>query len=460
MTRSGIDEFAQELSEKLAAGQAGPLGQLLPLSWIREALEAEGSRTRNRIFTPLVVVWAFVGQVLDADPSLRNALARIQALLTALGRPAVSSNTGALARARCRLPEGVLPRLARRVANETSGRVTREDLWRGRRVKLVDGTGISMPDTSANQEAYPQTTSQAQGLGFPLANLVGVFCMATGSLLDLAIGAKDASEHVLFRSIRGIFEERDIALADRLYSSYHNITVLRRLGVDVVARKLRARKVDFRRGRRLGVRDHIALWSKPQSCPAGCSREDYRRLPAQLEIREVRITMTADGHRPKTITLVTTLLDPVAYPAEELAKLYLRRWEVEVDLRHLKTTLGMEVLRGKRPEMVRKEIWAHALAHNLIRKLAWIAAEAIGAEPLRISFKGAVQHTRAFTAFWTSRSPQASRDHHARLLEILAANNVPRRPGRVEPRQRKRRPKPYKLMSQPRQILRKHLRRA
>jgi hypothetical protein len=460
MTRSSIDMAAQELSLKLSAGLAGPLEQLLQRSWIEEILREEGHPFRHRIFTPWVTVWAFVGQVLDADYSLRNAVTRVQAILAGLGLREVSNDTGAYCKARYRLPAGLLAKLCRRTGHALTSRATQGHLWHGRRVKIVDGSSVSMPDTDANQEDFPQPSSQAPGVGFPVARIVGVFCMATGASLDLAIESLKKSELALFRMLRPVFQNGDVMLADRLYSSFADIVLLSRQGVDTVARMSASRRVDFRRGHILGIKDHLVTWPRPKERPMGLRATDYRLLPVWIQVRELRFRVVGDGFRPLTITLVTTLLDADEYPAEEVAKLYLRRWEVETDLAHLKTTLGMDVVRGQKPEMVRKEIWVHALTYNLLRTLMWSAAEVHGEAPLRISIKGTAQHVRSFAAVWNSRAGVEGLATCRRLLLLVAREKVPDRPGRVEPHERKRRPKPYKLMTKPRAVLQERLRSA
>jgi hypothetical protein len=460
MTRSSIGMAAQELSLKLSSGLAGPLELLLPKDGIEEILRESGLPFRHRVFTPWVTVWAFIGQVLDPDYSLRNAVTRIQALLAGLGLPEVSNDTGAYCKARYRLPDELFPKLCRQAGQALASRATQEHLWHGRTVKLVDGSSVSMPDTDANQEDYPQPSTQAPGVGFPIARIVGVFCMATGATLDIAIGSMKKSELALFRMLRPVFQKGDIMLADRLYSSFADIALLDRQGVDTVARINASRRVDFRRGHILGIKDHLVIWQRPKTIHTVLRAKDYRLLPAWIQVRELRFRVEGGGFRPQTITLVTTLLDVEEYPAEELARLYLRRWEVETDLAHLKTSLGMDVVRGQKPDMVRKEIWAHALTYNLLRALMWSTADVHGGEPLRISVKGTAQHVRSSAAVCNWTESGDSLGTRRRLLLLLAREKVPERPGRTEPRERKRLPKLYKLMTEPRAVLKERLRSA
>jgi hypothetical protein len=397
------------------------------------------------------MLWAFIGQVLDPDHSCNRALARIQAHRASLGLRALSADTGGYCKARQRLPEALPARLCLRSGAELAAQADPTELWFGRRVKVVDGSSSSMPDTPANQRAYPQPCRQAPGCGFPVVAYVAVFCLATGALLDLALGRWFLHDLSLFYFVRDAFACGDILLADRAFCSYAELALFGRRGVDSVVRLHQRRKTDFRRGRILGVMDHIVSWPKPVTCPRGLRRKDYRRLPQSLAIREIRYRVDVKGYRTRQITLATTLLDAEVYPAEALAELYFRRWDVELDFRHIKTTMQMDVLRCKTPEMVRKEIWTHLLAYNLVRAVMWEATGASQSRVRRLSFKGTIQHLLSFGELW--RPARRPRQRRHRLLRLVAGQAVPFRPDRIEPRVRKRRPKNYPLMTRPRSQL-------
>jgi hypothetical protein len=399
------------------------------------------------------MVWAFIGQVLDPDHSCRKALARIQAHRANLGLELLSTDTGGYCKARKRLPEGFFSRLCRRLGDALTRKARPDDLWCGRRVKVVDGSSSSMPDTLANQEEYPQPAGQAEGCGFPMVAFVGVFCLATGALLELTLGRWFLHDLSLFYFVRGAFVFGDVMLADRAFCSYAEIALMRLRGVDTVIRLHQRRKTDFRRGRVLGIEDHIVTWPKPLQCSQGLRRKDYRRLPESLPVREVRYRIETKGYRTRIITLATTLLDAERYPVEALAELYFRRWEIELDFRHIKTTMQMDVLRGHTPGVVRKEIWAHLLTYNLVRTIMWEAAIRQDASPRRISFKGTIQQITAERDLWANPSPLRLCPPLASLLYLVAGQIVPYRPGRSEPRVRKRRPKNYPLMTRPRSEL-------
>ena len=412
---------------------------------------ASASAFGRPLFPPRVMLWAFIGQVLDPDYSCNRALATIQSHRAALGLPPLSCDTGAYCKARKRLPEALLSGLCLQVGEHLAAGVAAEQLWLGRRVKGVDGSSASMPDTLANQAAYPQPKSQAPGCGFPLMAFVAVFCLATGAMLRLELGPWWLHDLSLFYFVREALTGGDIFLADRGFCSYAEIALLKFRGVDSVLRMHQMRKTDFRRGRVIGLGDHIVTWHKAKHRSRGLRQEDYDLLPETLTVRELRYRVQTPGFRTREVTLATTLLDGEIYSAETLAELYFRRWEVEVDFRHIKTTLQMDVLRGQAPAMVRKEVYAHMLAYNLIRSVMWKAARADGQRARQLSFKGTVQYVRSYR-------PQSSTDASTAtdaspLLRLVVQQIIPYRPDRVEPRVRKRRPKSYPLMTKPRSQL-------
>jgi hypothetical protein len=436
-----------------------PFCDLLNPVAIREALAAEKVVFRECVFTPLATLWAFLSQVLSPDHSCREAVDRLIAYRAARGEPPCQPETDAYCKARKRLPIGVIRRLVRQTASDLDDHAPPHWLWKGRRVLLVDGSTVSMPDTPDNQRAYPQARTQAPGVGFPIARVVALISLGTGAVRDLAIGpykGKETGETALFRSVWGRLNRGEVVLGDRFFSSYFGIAPLTRRGVDGLFRMHQLRHFDFRRGRRLGVEDHVVRWAKPQR-PGWMDEATYRELPGELEVRELRIRVGQPGFRVDELVLVTTMLDAIAYPKEDLADLFLQRWNIELDLRSIKCVLQMDVLRCKTAAMVEKEVWMHLLAYNVIRGLMASAAEAHGLLPRRVSFKGALQALGAFRE--ALRLAPASR--RGRLLEemlrVIAASGVGDRPGRVEPRAIKRRPKPHDLLKEPRREARKRL---
>jgi hypothetical protein len=445
--------------EELRHAPQLPFHDLLDPDSVQRVLKDNHVRSRERIFTPLVTLWTFLSQVLSPDHSCREAVARVIAFRVARGQEPCGPETGSYCKARKRLPLKVLTDLARGRAQGLDEQAKDAWTWKGRPVLLVDGTTVSMPDTAANQEAFPQPRSQKPGVGFPLARLVAVISLATGAVRELALGpckGKRTGETALFRTLWDRFATGTILLGDRYFASYLGIAPLRRRGVDGLFRMHQRRNYDFRRGRRLGVEDHVVRWTKPQR-PEWMDEALYAQLPEEMEIRELRVKVRRDGFRVDELVLVTTLLDPREYPKEELADLYLERWNIELDLRSIKSVMKMDVLRCETPAMVEKEIWMHLLAYNLIRGLMACAAEAHGKEPRCLSFKGALQALGAFreSLQWT-RGRRRRRLWDA-LLEVIAFHEVGDRPNRVEPRAIKRRPKPHRLLNEPRQQARDRL---
>lgn len=327
-------------------------------------------------------------------------------------------------------------------------------LWKRRRVLVYDGSSVTMSDTPENQRAYPQPVAQKPGLGFPLARIAAVFSLSCGAVLEIGIcryAGKGQSELGMLRRLWGIFRAGDVVLADRLMCSWTEMVLLKARGVDSVTR-LSKRKADFRRGQRLGKDDHIVKWLKPRK-PRSMDRTTYNALPDFLMVRECRVRVEQPGFRVKVLIVATTLLDAEEFSKDDLAQLYYARWNAELDLRSLKQTLQMDVLRCKTPELVRKELWTHILAYNLLRTIIAQAAAKHGIEPRSISFKGALQTLEAFQPLIALRGridPEFRSCLYQHLLDAIASHRVADRPGRYEPRRRKRRPKPYDRLMKPR----------
>jgi hypothetical protein len=400
---------------------------------------------RERVYAPTVTLAMFMRQTLEADGSCQKAVNGWAAQRAADGLSACSVRTGGYCRARQRLPVEMVTALARQTGDLLSKKALKQWRWRGRAVKLVDGTGLSMPDTPENQTAYPQPSSQAAGVGFPLARLVMVICLATGAALDAAIGphrGKGSGELGLVRQLLDGFNAGDVMLADALYCNYFLIAALTARGVDVLFEQNGSRITDFRRGRSLGARDHVVRWTKPVTRPEWMTPEQYAQAPDELTLREVKV-----GHQ----VLVTTLLDHRRTPKADLSALYACRWNVELDLRNLKTTTGMDVLSCQTPQMNEKQLWVHLLAYNVIRLIMAQAACDTDVDPRSLSFK----HTVQLWTEWTARGLSSAADRQ-RLFASVAQSRVGLRPGRIEPKMRKRRPKPYPWLKMPRAQARQH----
>ena len=432
-----------------------PFAQALPEAAIQQAADDNGlnfAHGPDDVYTPALTLWAFVTQVLSAGKSCVAAVARVMALRIALGLPPCSANTGAYCKARAKLPEDFLKRLTYAAGDAVEDQAPDGWRWRGRRVLLVDGCELTAADTPENQASYPQPNSQKPGLGFPMIRLVVLLTFATASLVGAACGprqGKETGEPALFRQLFGRLRAGDVVVADRYFCSYWMVALLWQLGVDVVFRLHQCRGYDFRRGRRLGPGDHIVAWPKPER-PDWMDQETYARLPDQMTIREVRFRVTTPGYRPEVIVAATTLGDAGRHSKGDIADLYHRRWHVELDIRAIKQTLKMEYLACKTPAMVRRELWAHLLGYNLVRKVMAQAAALCDLSPRQVSFAGAVQTLEAFR--WQLLGSGAeSRDRVCRaVLLAIGTHEVGDRPGRYEPRRVKRRPKQYRRLQKPR----------
>jgi len=451
----GLSACTAQLSKAVTAIQnkAGlPFKDAFSGEQISTAIAKTVPNYRSRAFPPEVTLFAFMQQALSSDKSLQDAVHRINTDRIAAGKVPVSSNTSAYCDARQALPEA-LPRelfcsTALQLENLAKEKIPSEKIsFKGRKLKVVDGSTTLMADTKENQAEFPQMVSQEQGSGFPIARIAGVFSLATGAIYDLAFGpykGKQTGEHALFRQLFHCLEKDDIILGDAYYSSYFLMAMLVALGVDFVFESHGARKSDFRTGKRLGKCDHTISLSKP-SQPEWMSDEQYALMPDTLKVREVAVTIQRPGFRSKRLKITTSLIDSKYATKEELGAVYACRWAVELNLRDIKTTMQMDMLRCKTPEMVKKEIWIHLLAYNAIRKIMLEAAIKRGVLPWQISFKTTVQTINHYSNLW--RCENICKDKiYAFMLAAIGNKLVGNRPGRSEPRKRKRRPKPAKLL--------------
>jgi len=400
---------------------------------------------RERQFPPTETLSMFLAQAMSADRSCQKVVNDAAIKRMVGGLSLCSTNTSGYCQARQRLPLEMVSTLARYTGELMNQQIPSDWRWHGKRVHLIDGTTVSLPDTGANQAIYPQQSGQKPGLGFPICRLVGVICLSSGAILNAALSSfkgKGSGEQSLLRTLLDTFDADDLVLGDAFFGTYFLLATLLNQGVDAVFEQLGARKrvTDFRQGKRLGSKDHLILLTKPKQKPGWMTQEDYDEAPNTLTIRELKI---------KGKVLITTLLSAKAFPRHELAALYKKRWHVEVDLRNIKTTLGMETLSGKTPEMVEKEMWVYFLAYNLIRLLMAQSALLSDVLPRQLSFK----HTVQLWLAWGQQTQAISIHADEGLLFVLIAQKtVGNRPGRIEPRAVKRRPKPYSLLMEKREI--------
>ena len=439
-----------------------PFTDVLSERIVAQALAAIDVVWLDRIYSPLVTLWVFLGQVLSADHSCRAAVARLIAHRLSRGQRPCSATTGAYCQARKRLPEQFFSAVACLVGRALDAKSDVPWLWKGRRVYMFDGSTVSMPDTPENQAAYPQVYNQKLGIGFPIARVGVITSLACGTVLNLGFcryAGKGQGEVSLLRRLWDVLHRGDVLLADSLLSNWTGIVLLQERGVDLVSRLNKAhRKADFRRGVRLGEDDHIVRWRKPTSIRS-VDRPTYNSLPEYVTIREARFRVKQPGFRTKAVVVVTTLLDPVKTTKDDLAGLYRARWNNELDLRSIKSTMKMDVLRCKTPELVHKEIWTHILAYNLIRTIIAQAAAKSALQPRGISFKGTLQTLEAFQPLIDfQRRDAAFRDAlYQQLLDAVALHRVADRPDRFEPRKRKRPPVKFDQMMKPRWVLKREM---
>ena len=453
-----MSQSAEILKQQFFQSLGLPWQDILPESRLNQLLAEEGISYRSRVYTPMVTLWAMVHQVLSADKNLRNTLKCMTTWLTAAGVEPPSSDTGAYSKARGRMSESLLQRLVPETAESVAATVPPAHNWCGRRVKVFDGTTILMADSAANQAAYPQHGNQAEGCGFPFARVVVFFCLVTGAVVSACVATKTMSEIVMSRLLYQDLDVNDVAMADQAYGSYIDLALIQQQGADGVLRKHHARKTDFRTGRKHGIGDHQVEWHKPSRCPEHMSADEFEAITATLQVREVRVKRSKKGFRDQFIVIVTTLLDAQRYLSSQLARLYSWRWQAaEINLRHLKTTLKMEMLTAKTPDMVRKELWTHLLAYNLLRSIMEQAAPQLDYQRLRLSFQGTRQHFRQALALLAITDEATRLRLYAHLLQAIAADALPLRPNRHEPRVVKRRPKPFPRMRLPRNVLKAKL---
>ncbi len=449
--RQQVDTLRREF---LQGGEL-PFADVLSSGCLTEAMAEIKAAWNDRIFTPLVTLWVFLGQVLNADQSGRAAVARLIAHRVAEGLPPCSSDTGGYCQARKRLPERFFAAVARLVGRNLDAQVDRRWLWKGRRVCLFDGSTVSMPDTPENRCEYPLAYNQVPGTSSAPARIGAIISLSCGAILDLGIGryaGKGQGEVSLLRQLWDVLRPGDVLLGDRLMSGWVGMYLLKQRGVDTVSRLSAHRRADFRKGRRLGKDDHLVVWKKPTSIRS-VDRKTYNELPEAITVREVRFRVEQAGFRTRSIVVVTTLLDPAQASREERAELYRARWNNELDLRSIKVTLQMDRLRCKTPELVRKEIWTHVLAYNLIRTVMAQAAAGEGVAPRSISFKATLQVLEAFRPLIAPRAHLGA-GHLAALygplLRAIAVHRVADRPDRFEPRMTKKGPRGYESLKRPR----------
>lgn len=395
---------------------------------------------RNRSFPLPVVFWTFLCQVL-ANGTCRHGVASVQSLLSRHGEAICSPSTAAYCKARVRIPIRLLIKIHRHLVTVMCPR-------RSPRTFVVDGTTLSMPDTPANQVAWPQSRSQKEGCGFPIMRLVGLFDLATGVWIGAATAPFRSSERNLVRKLWKHVRAGDTIVADSGFCCWFTLYLFGKKGVKVVMRNNGIRKPDPR-AKNLGRGDRLERWKKPNIRPKWISPQVYAAMPESIAVRVVSVTVDPGaGFRSTEIQIATTMLDAKKMSALDIGILYQNRWRVELFIDDLKTTLGMAVLKTLSPAMIRRELLAHIIAYNLLRALMHHGKSA-GAESA--SFKGTIDRLNHWLPIVLNAPSAKLRKRLVMdLTELVAEDQVPSRPFRREPRAVKRRPKPHQLLNVPR----------
>jgi hypothetical protein len=441
----------QAVRARFARNEGLPFADVLTEASILDVLQEHRVEYRDRVFSPVTTIWGFLSQVLSDDHGCRDAVARVIAHRAANGLAVCSPNAASYCNARARLRTDVLRDLARRTAGELQAGAAEGWKWHGRDVFIADGSHVSMPDTPQNQAAYPQVYNQGPGLGFPLARVAVLLSLATGACHGLAMAAyagKGTGETTLLRALYDSLKPGDVVVADALFDNYFVACELRDRGIDLVARAASQRVGSWVAESRPD--GDVIVWQRPNK-PRRMTGEQYRRYPKTLLMRQVAVDARGKNNRPEQFYVVTTILD-ASIDGGQVGDLYERRWAGEVDLRSIKSTMRMDVLRCQTPEMVRKEIWAHLLAYNLLRTVMAVAAAESDTEPRKISFKGAKQAVTAFAPKIEAARPEDRGRLIDALLKAVAYHRVGNRPGRWEPRARKRRPERAARLMLPRAV--------
>ena len=439
-----------ELKKKSFIQLGECFGKFIPSHYLNPS--KSGAHSRNRVFSKQNTFWAFLSQVLDAEGGCKEVVLKFQAFVAKSSGKPMACSTSAYCQARKNLDESWLSAIFKSLSQQLCHAVCKTRL-QGRRVIVVDGTGLSMPDTLKNQEEWPQQKNQKLGCGFPQAALCACFNLENGALLSYALGNKKSHELPMLRQQQSTFKKGDIFLGDKGFCSYYDQSTFKDKGVDSVVTLARRKPVSVANATQvIGENDLLIKWEKPKYNKASAySKADWTSLPETLPLRQIKVSVSQTGFRVKAFYIVTTLLDAVLYPADEIADLYFERWDVELFFRDIKTTMDMDVLRCKSPDMVRKEIMMHLIAYNCIQSLIAEAVSHGGGKVRRISFKGSLQAVRLWSMQLTQNISIRKRHDLIRLLyQIIARNVVLERPGRSQPRAVKRRPKPHRLLTEPR----------
>jgi hypothetical protein len=443
----------KRLAETCGRLRKSSLNELATLfePWIRNE-QLVGGHARERQLPTHTTFWAFLSQILAGNCSCLQTVRSIQSCLAHQGVENLDLTDSAYCQARARLPLELLEDVHKKLADHLISHVRSDELWLNRRVKIIDGSGFALPDTPGNQELFPQPSEQKPGCGFPVLSLSAVIDLPSKAMLRPHIGNLHNHDSQLIRVHGDVFEAEDVVLADRGFCSYANIALLQQRQVDVVMRCHHARKLDWRTGKRLGDNDRLMTWKRNQQRASRWTLEDWKKLPETMEIRVIKYRVHQKGFRSREIVLTTTLTDPVKYPKQALIELYRDRWDIEVRLRDIKTTMGMDRLRCKSPEMIRREVMMFLIAYNCIRLLMLQSSQLHGIALNQLSLANTLGTLNEFRKNLLAHrgKPKLNKAIHAQILQLIASKPLTKRPDRYEPRVLKKRPKGYQMMMRPR----------
>ncbi len=441
-----------ETCERLRKSSFSELATLFD-PWIKHE-QLVGGHVRSRQLPTHTTFWAFLSQILAGNCSCIQAVRSIQSCFAHEGMDCLDLTDSAYCQARSRLPLELLETVHEELSERLLKQVRNDELWYGRNVKIIDGSGIALPDTPSNQELYPQPSEQKPGCGFPVLSLCAVIDMSSKAMLKPHLASLRSHDSQVIKAHGDVFDPGDVVLADRGFSSYLNIALLLDRQVDSLMRCHHARKLDWRKGKRLGYQDRLMEWKRSYR-NGRLTLEEWENLPKSMHIRVIKYKVTQKGFRTREVVLATTLTDPVKYPKEVLIELYRDRWDIEVRLRDIKTTMGMDRLRCKSPNMVRRELMMFLIAYNCIRLLMLQSSQEHGVAIGNLSLANALSTLNEFrkNLLANRRNPKLTKVIHSQILQLIASSPLTIRPDRYEPRVLKKRPKTYQLMTRPRSIM-------
>ena len=447
----------QKLADQLAEIRRKSISQLgvcfthfIPAKMLQP--HQSGALSRRRLFSKENTFWGFFSQILNADGGCAEVVRKFHAFAAANSLALPSSSSSAYCQARTKLETFDLESILTHTVEQMTQRKT-ENRLQGRRVIVVDGTGISMPDTPENQKVWPQQSQQKPGCGFPQATICACFDLQAGTLLSYKVGNKKSNELPLLRQQWNTFKPGDIFLGDKGFCSYYDVSKFIDQGVDSVITLARRKPATAKNSDQISGEDDLLIhWPKPKwNKRLSYSKEEWLALPERVALRQIKVNVKESGYRTQSFYIITTLTDANAYSMNAVADLYFQRWDVELFFRDIKTTMGMDVLRCKSPSMVHKELLMHFIVYNCLRLLMLKAADKAGLPVRRISFKASVQTLRQWEPLLASEmNPKEQARLVSLLCDSIAASIILQRPGRREPRCVKRRPKNYQLLTMPR----------